>query len=89
MLLRPLHFFDGGVDDYARDPDVIKWLAEGGSSNDAEARKKAYSSAIHRITEQAYWAPLHTYVTTYGFSKTLDFTPYADELPRFYLAKWK
>ena len=28
------NFFDGGADDYARDPDVKKWLAEGGSSND-------------------------------------------------------
>jgi len=83
------NFFDGGADDYARDPDVIKWLAEGGSSNDPEVRKKAYSAAIQRITERAYWQPLHTYVTTYGFSKQLDFTPYADELPRFFLAKWK
>jgi peptide/nickel transport system substrate-binding protein len=83
------NFFDGGADDYARDPDVIKWLVEGGSSNDAEVRKKAYSAAVQRITERAYWAPLHTYVTTYGHSKALDFTPYADELPRFFLAKWK
>jgi len=83
------NYFDGGAVDYARDTQVSKWLLEGGSSNDPEVRKKAYSSAIHRITEQAYWVPLHTYVTTYGYSKTLDFTPYADELPRFYLAKWK
>ena len=60
------NFFDGGADDYARDPDVQKWLVEGGSSIDPEVRKKAYSAAIKRITEQAYWAPLHTYVTTYG-----------------------
>ena len=46
-----------------------QWLVEGGSSNDPEVRKKAYSAAIQRITEQAYWAPLHTYVTTYGYSK--------------------
>jgi len=32
--------------------------------------------------------PLHTYVTTYGYSKSLSFTPYPDELPRFYLSKW-
>ena len=83
------NFFDGGADDYARDPDVQKWLVDAGSSNDAEARKKAYSAAIQRITERAYWAPLHTYVTTYGHAKQLDFTPYADELPRFFLAKWK
>jgi peptide/nickel transport system substrate-binding protein len=52
-------------------------------------RNKAYSAVIQRITEQAYFEPLHTYVTTYGYSKQLDFTPYPDELPRFYLAKWK
>src|SRR3981189_3215448 len=46
-------------------------------------------AAIQRATERAYWEPLHTYVTTYGYAKQLDFTPYADELPRFYLAKWK
>jgi peptide/nickel transport system substrate-binding protein len=82
------NFFDGGADDYARDPDVQKWLAEGGSSNDADVRRKAYASAIQRITERAYWLPLHTYVTTYGHSKQLNFTPYPDELPRFFLAKW-
>jgi peptide/nickel transport system substrate-binding protein len=27
-------------------------------------------------------------VSTYAFSKTLNFTPYPDELPRFFLAKW-
>jgi peptide/nickel transport system substrate-binding protein len=83
------NFFDGGADDYARDPDVQKWLMEGGSTNDPEVRTKAYSAAIKRITEQAYFLPLHTYVTTYGYSKQLDFSPYPDELPRFYLAKWK
>jgi peptide/nickel transport system substrate-binding protein len=83
------NFFNGGNDDYARDPEVIKLLADAGGSNDAAARKAGYSAAIKRITEQAYWLPMHTYVSTYGFAKTLDFTPFADELPRFYLAKWK
>ena len=83
------NFFDGGADDYARDADVQKALVQGGSSINPEVRKEAYSAAIKKITEQAYWAPLHTYVTTYGYAKQLDFTPYPDELPRFYLAKWK
>ena len=61
--------------------------AEGGSTIDPEARKKAYSAAIRRVTEKAFWLPLHTYVTIYGFSRQLNFKPYADELPRFYLAK--
>src|SRR5206468_1202777 len=76
------NFFDGGADDYARDPDVIKWLMEGGSSNDADVRRKAYSSAVQRITERAYWMPLFTTVTTYAHSRQLDFSPYPDELPR-------
>lgn len=75
--------------DYARDPQVKQWVEEGGSTNDKEIRSIAYSKAIKRVTEQAYWVPLHTYVSTYAFSKTLDFTPYPDELPRFFLAKWK
>ena len=46
-------------------------------------------AAIRRITEQAYWIPLHTYVTTYGLQKQLELPTFPDELPRFYLAKWK
>jgi peptide/nickel transport system substrate-binding protein len=82
-------FFAFGNEDYARDPDLKKWIEEGGSSNDKEIRTLAYGKAIKRITEQAYYVPMHTYVNTYAYSKTLDFTPYADELPRFFLVKWK
>jgi len=52
-------------------------------------RFKAYSAAIKIAMEQAYWLPIHTYVNTYAFNKQLDFKTYPDELPRFYLAKWK
>jgi peptide/nickel transport system substrate-binding protein len=83
------NYFSGGNDDYSRDPELIRLIEEGGSSNDEEARLRAYSAAIRRITEQAYWVPLHTYVNVYAFSRQLDFKPHRDELPRFYLAKWK
>ncbi len=83
------NFFDGGNDDYARDPELQRMLAEGGSTADADARKRSYDAAIRRITEQAYWVPLHTYVNTYAFQRQLDFKAFPDELPRFYLAKWK
>jgi hypothetical protein len=33
--------------------------------------------------------PVFTYTVTYGYSKQLSFKPYADELPRFFLAGWK
>ena len=77
-----------GYQDYARDPSVKQWIEEGGSTNEKEIRGIAYSKAIKRIMEQAYWVPTHTYVSTYAFSKQLDFTPHPDELPRFFLAKW-
>lgn len=83
------NFFNGLAMDYARDAEVTKLLEEGGSTNDEATRKKAYSAAIKLMTARAYLIPLHTYVTTYGFTKALDFTPYPDELPRFFFARWK
>ena len=44
---------------------------------------------LRRVSEQMYWLPLHTYVTTYAFSRQLNFKPFPDELPRFFLAAWK
>ena len=77
------------ADDYVRDPEIQKLIGEAGSTMDAAKRKANYSAAIKRATEQAFWLPLHTYVNTYAFAKALEFKTYADELPRFYLAKWK
>jgi peptide/nickel transport system substrate-binding protein len=81
-------FFGGGNDDYARDPEVQKLLEQGGTTNDPEARKRAYTDAIKRITAEAYFVPLHTFVTTYAHAKNLEFKAYVDELPRFYLSAW-
>jgi peptide/nickel transport system substrate-binding protein len=85
----PVMYGAGALDNYSRDPELEKLVAEGGSSNDAAARKKAYSAAIKIMTEKAYWLPLFTYVNTYAFQKGLDFKTFPDELPRFYFAKWK
>jgi peptide/nickel transport system substrate-binding protein len=82
-------FFGGGPNDYARDPELEKLVEEGGSTTDPDLRRKAYSQALRRISEQMYWLPLSTYVTTYAFSRQLNFKPYPDELPRFFLSSWK
>ena len=82
------YFFGGGPADYARDPVVEKLLKEGGSVNDPKQRLKYYSEAIHRITAQAYWLPLFTYVDYYAFASDLKFHPWPDELPRFFLSSW-
>jgi len=82
-------YFGGGNDDYARDAEVQKLLETAGTTMDTAKRKANYTAAIKRATEQAYWVPLHTYVTTYGLSKTVGMKTYADEMPRFWLAKWQ
>ena len=52
-------------------------------------RKRAYSAAIKIMTEKMYLLPLFNSVVTYGYSKDLNFKPWPDELPRFYLSSWK
>ncbi len=83
------YFFGGGSSDYARDPQLQKLVQAGGSVTDPAERQKNYSAAIHRATDQAYWLPLFTFVTYYAFASNLDFQPFPDELPRFYLSRWK
>ena len=83
------NYFTFGDADYARDPELKRLIEEGGATVDQEKRHQAYAEAIKRETEQAYWLPMFTYTTSYAFSKSLEFTPYSDELPRFYLSKWK
>lgn len=82
------NWFGPSSDDYSRDPVIHAALAEGGSTNDTEKRLAAYRKVITRATEQAYWLPLFTYVSYYAFTRDLAFTPYADEMPRWYRSKW-
>jgi len=85
----PVMFGAGALDNYSKDPELEKLIAEGGATSDPAVRKTAYSAAVKIATEKAYWLPINTYVNTYAFSKSLDFKTFPDELPRFYLAKWK
>ena len=83
------YYFGGGSNDYSRDPKVMDLVKAGGSVTDPAERQKNYSEAIKLATEQAYWLPLFTFVTYYAFDKGLDFEAFPDELPRYYLCKWK
>ena len=82
-------FLTGSASDYSHDEKVKTLIEQGGSSTNPDERRKFYSEAIHIISEQAYFLPMNTYVNTYGISRTLNFKPYPDELPRFYLSSWK
>ena len=85
----PVMYGKDANDNYSRDPELEKLVAEGGATGDKAVRAKAYAAAIKIMTEKAYWLPINTYVNAYAFAKDLDFKTYPDELPRFYLAKWK
>ena len=82
-------YFTGGPADQTRDPDLKRLVEAGGSTTDPDQRRKNYSEAIRLITSRAYWIPMFTHTITYGVSKQLNFKPFPDELPRFYLATWK
>ena len=81
--------FNGGEDDFAQDPQVTEWLGVADTNTDAEVRKDFYRKAIARISEQAYILPTFSGVRGYGWDSELNFTPYADEIPRFYEYSWK
>jgi peptide/nickel transport system substrate-binding protein len=83
------YFLGGGLDDYARDPDVIALLNKAGSVNDPEMRRQAYSEAIRLATERVDFVPLFSQVRYVAFSKQLTFQGFPDDLPRFYLSSWK
>jgi peptide/nickel transport system substrate-binding protein len=83
------YFFGGGENDYARNAEVEGLIQQAGATTSADKRRQLYSRALRMISDQAYWLPLHTYVTTYGFSRGLNFKPTTDELPRFYLSSWR
>ena len=82
-------FFQNGVDDYAMDKEVAAAVAKGSSSNDEAVRKEAYSSALKRIADNAYWVPLFTMPVNYVLSSDLDLAISADEIPEFWRARWK
>lgn len=83
------HFFSGGRDDPAKDPEVIAALAKADTSTDLAVRKAEYKKALTKISGELYWLPMFTYAKYYAFSKDLDFKTTPDEIPRFYTAKWK
>ncbi len=82
------HFFSGGRDDPAKDPEVISNLKKADTSTDPEMRKKYYKLALQKISSELYWLPMFTYAKYYVFSKDLNFTTTPDEIPRFYASKW-
>jgi peptide/nickel transport system substrate-binding protein len=82
------NFFTHTGEDYSRDPEVLRLMNEGNTTDEAK-RKEVYEKALARIAEQAYWVPLFSYSTFFAYTSDLDFKADEDEVPRFFRAKWK
>ncbi len=83
------YFYTKGAFAMAYDDELTALVNQAGSITDAARRKALYAQALRLVSERAYMIPVFTYVKTYAFSRQLAFTPYADDNPRFYRAKWQ
>lgn len=83
------HFFKHGRDDYCRDDAIKAALDKGDTNTDPAVRKAAYKDALSKLSDELCWLPMFTYAKFYAYTHDLDFTPTADEIPRFFTAKWK
>jgi peptide/nickel transport system substrate-binding protein len=82
-------FHKGTPDDMNKDPEVKALLERGDSSVDPAVRKEAYAKALALIAQRAYTVPLYTLPTYYVAAKDIVFTPYSDEIPRFWEMSYK
>ena len=76
-------------DDANRDPEIRDLLERGDTSVDPETRKKSYAKALALIAERAYVLPMYSIPINYVATKDLVFTPYPDEIPRFWEMSYK
>ncbi|WP_306224544.1 ABC transporter substrate-binding protein [Bosea beijingensis] len=82
------YYFNGDVEDYARDAELTATLKQAEGTVDETQRKHLYTRALSRIADQAYAIPLFIYGRTYAFNRQLDYPVTSDELAHFYLGKW-
>ena len=82
-------YFGFGNDDITRDPKVRDLLNKGDHTIKLEPRTEFYKEALGIIAEQAYAVPLWSLPVNYVMSKDINFTPYPDELVRFWEISWK
>ncbi|HEY8334787.1 MAG TPA: ABC transporter substrate-binding protein [Tardiphaga sp.] len=82
-------WFKGDADDMSHDAEVQKMTKTADTTVDTDKRLKLYADALKMIAEKEYLMPLFSYPANYAFTSDLTFTGQPDELPRFYMAKWK
>jgi len=83
------NFFTLAPNDMARDTQLADLVKAAGSTSDSKARLANYDKALTRIADQLYWQPLWVHPVIYAHATDLEFKPFADENPRFFLTRWK
>lgn len=82
-------YFTFQADDISRDTEVRDLLVRGDTSVDPDVRKTAYRQALKLISERMYAVPMWSLPVYYVASKDLQFSPYPDEMVRFWEMSWK
>ncbi|CAN5323984.1 ABC transporter substrate-binding protein [soil metagenome] len=82
-------WFKGDADDMSHDIAVQNMLKTADTTVDPDKRLKLYADGLKVIAEKEYIMPMFSYPANYAFTSDLAFTGQPDELPRFYMAKWK
>jgi peptide/nickel transport system substrate-binding protein len=82
-------WFKGDTDDLSHDEAVQTMTKAADTTVDVDKRLKLYADALRTIAEKEYLMPLFSYPASYAYTSDLAFTGQPDELPRFYMAKWK
>ena len=83
------NFFTGSADDFSDDKELQGWVHDADTNSDPKKREELYKKAIDRIMDRMYWLPMNSYAIYYAHTNELNFTPYKDEIPRYYLYSWK
>lgn len=83
------NFFTGSPDDFTGDKELQGWVSEAGTVNDPAKREALYKKAVERIMDRMYMLPMNSYAVYYAYTSELNFRPYKDEIPRYYLYSWK
>jgi peptide/nickel transport system substrate-binding protein len=81
--------FFGTRRDIVRDDELTAWVEQASATVNGEVRLELYQRVGERIIERLYWLPLWIEGTGYAFHEDLEYTPWDDENPRFYFARWR
>jgi peptide/nickel transport system substrate-binding protein len=74
---------------YSGDEPLAESIRQAVVVTDPAIRKRHFSSAIARISDQAYWVPLYVDTQTFVMTPDVQFKQSKDGMPRLFTARWK